>query len=112
MTRKVPAVEIVAGAIIGLVAGFFWGLLRWKFGDIAGGMFFGSRSTSAASSAQVAPERPVRPAARAAVAPEWTLILPPVPATAVRLQIWYGPCRIWSLEREDAASARRGPMPG
>ena len=42
VTRRIPAVEIVAGAILGVIAGFVWGLLRWKFGEVLAGMFFGT----------------------------------------------------------------------
>ena len=41
VTRRIPMVEIAAGALLGLAAGVLWALLRWKLGDIPGGIFFG-----------------------------------------------------------------------
>jgi hypothetical protein len=41
VTRLVPAVEIIAGAILGLLVGALCGVIRWRLGAVAGGLFFG-----------------------------------------------------------------------
>ena len=41
VTRQVPAVEIVAGAILGLIVGLLWGIWRFRAGDVASGIFLG-----------------------------------------------------------------------
>ena len=41
VTRRVPAVEIAAGALLGLAVGILVGLWRLSLADLVGGMFFG-----------------------------------------------------------------------
>jgi hypothetical protein len=41
VTRRVPTVEIVAGAILGLAVGVVLGTLRLTLADVIAGMFFG-----------------------------------------------------------------------
>ena len=41
VTRIIPTVEIVSGACLGFGAGLVWGILRFRLGDIATGIFFG-----------------------------------------------------------------------
>jgi hypothetical protein len=42
VTRQIPAVEILAGAVMGLCVGLAWGLIRLRLGDVASGAFFGT----------------------------------------------------------------------
>jgi len=41
VTRRVPAVEIAAGALLGLAIGILFGMLRFSLTDLFYGMFFG-----------------------------------------------------------------------
>jgi hypothetical protein len=42
VTRQVPAVEIVAGALLGFGVGLLWGIFRLNLTDVAAGMMFGT----------------------------------------------------------------------
>ncbi len=41
ITRRIPAVEITAGAVLGLAVGILYGVLRLSLADVFSGMFFG-----------------------------------------------------------------------
>ena len=41
LTRRIPAVEITAGAVLGLAVGILFGVLRFSLADLFSGMFFG-----------------------------------------------------------------------
>lgn len=41
VTRRIPAVEITAGALLGLAVGVLYGVLRLSLADVCSGMFFG-----------------------------------------------------------------------
>ncbi len=41
VTRRIPAVEITAGAVLGLAVGILYGILHFSLADLFSGMFFG-----------------------------------------------------------------------
>ncbi len=42
LTRQIPAVEIVAGAALGMAAGVLWALLRWRVGELGSDLVYGT----------------------------------------------------------------------